>query len=67
MIYQLIKKGKIEMEKVKEFVLNHKNEIIFVSTAVVAYRIGFKTGVKTVDKAITHLVKEAAKYVPEVH
>ncbi len=66
-IYRMYKKGQAHMDKVKDFVVTHKNEIIFVSIGVVAYKIGFRKGFKAAERAVTHLVTEAAKYVPEVH
>ena len=62
-IYQYYKKGKAEMDKIKEFVTTHKNEIILASVAIVAYRIGFKKGMKTTENAVTHLFDEASKVV----
>lgn len=49
------------MDKVKDFVVTHKKEIICVTIGLAIYQIGFKAGFKSAEKAITHLCNEAAK------
>ena len=60
-MYQHYKKGKEKMDKVKNFVVEHKNEIILASVALFSYKIGFKRGFDSAQNAITHLCNEAAK------
>ena len=49
------------MEKVKEWVSNHKKEIIVGAGIIFIYRLGFKHGCQATDKAVSNLFKEAAK------
>ena len=60
-IYQLIKKGKMEMEKVKDFVVKHKKELAFASAAIVIYSLGFNKGFKSAEKGMNYIFEQAAK------
>ena len=48
-------------DKVRQFVSDHKKEIIYVSISVFIYRLGFKRGVKTTEDAVIHFCNEAAQ------
>ena len=65
-IYQMIKKGKMEMEKAKDFVVEHKKEILCAAGLIFVYNLGFKRGYRTAENAVTYFVNEVAKHVPEV-
>lgn len=60
-IYQYYKKGVEEMEKVKQFIEDHKKEIIFVSAIILSYRVGYKTGFGASERAINNVFKQASK------
>ena len=60
-IYQYYKKGKEKMDKVKQFVSDHKKEIIFVTAVVFSYRIGYKSGFNASERAINNIFKQAGK------
>ena len=49
------------IDKFKQFVVDHKKEIIYLSTAVLFYRIGFNKGVKTTENAVIHFCNEISK------
>ena len=48
-------------DKVKQFVVDHKKEIIYVSAGIFIYRLGFRKGVTTTENAVIHFCNEAAK------
>lgn len=54
-------------DKVKQFVVDHKKEIMYVSASIFIYRLGFKRGVKTTENAIVHFCNEAAKATSGVY
>ena len=60
-IYRMYKKGKSEMEKAKNWVMEHKKELAVTAGLIFAYHLGFKNGCQTTDKAVSNLFKEAAK------
>lgn len=49
------------MDKVKDWVMEHKKEIAIGTAIIFAYRLGFKHGCQATDKAVNNLFKEAAK------
>lgn len=61
LLFRNFQKGKAEMEKVKEWVSNHKKEIVVGAGIIFVYRLGFKHGCQATDKAVSNLFKEAAK------
>lgn len=65
-IYRAYKKGKAKMEDIKKFISDHKKEIIFVSSGLIIYHIGFNRGFKTAKNAISHVFDEAARTLPIV-
>lgn len=65
-IYRMYKKGKRTMDKVKEFIKEHKTELMYASAAILIYSIGFRRGIKVSERAVTHLCNEAAKAVSGV-
>ena len=60
-IYQYYKKGKMEMDKVKEFAKKHKNELLVITGVLVGYRIGFKTSQRSIDKIFEAAAKSLSK------
>ena len=42
--YKLYKKGKSEMEKIKEFISTHQNELLVGFGFFISYQFGFKRG-----------------------
>lgn len=60
-IYRMYKKGKHTMDKVKEFVNEHKKELMYAAGIIMIYSLGFRRGVKTSERAIVHFCNEAAK------
>lgn len=63
-VYRMYKKGKMKMEKFKEFVSEHKRELMCVASGVIIYHIGFNRGFKMAKNAITHVFDEAARTLP---
>ena len=64
--YQTYKKGKMKMDDIKDFIKEHKKEIIFVGSGLVIYHVGFNRGFKTAKNAISHVFDEAARTLPIV-
>lgn len=64
--YQTYKKGKMKMDEIKDFIKEHKKEIIFVGSGLVIYHVGFNRGFKTAKNAISHVFDEAARTLPIV-
>ena len=54
-------KGELTMEEVKNFIKNHKKEIILVASGVIIFNIGFRSGYKLSLKAIDRLVTDCVK------
>lgn len=52
------------MEKIKEFVKEHKKEIAIVAGSFIIYRIGFRHGCKASNRAIKNLVHNIATELP---
>lgn len=42
--YKLYKKGRNEMDKIKEFISSHQNEILIGLGCLMSYQFGFKRG-----------------------
>lgn len=59
--YQTYKKGKNDMEKTKDWIVNHNKEIFIAIGIIAAYQIGFKRGFKKGMKFELALVNLATK------
>lgn len=58
--FSLNRKGK-EMEKIKQFVEDHKKEIIVVSAGIIIYSLGFKKGFNSAKEGMNYIFDQAAK------
>ncbi len=54
---QKMKGLKSEMEKIKEFVINHKEELALGAGAYLIYRAGFKAGRRSYLKAMQRTIQ----------
>ena len=52
------------METIKNFVKDHKKEILVVSSGVLIYSIGFKHGFRSAERGMTYIFEEAARTLP---
>lgn len=50
-----------DMDKTRQFIEDHKFELIFAAGVIFAYRLGFKHGYETADNAMTRLINETSK------
>jgi len=55
------------MKDIKDFIKNHKKEIIIVMSGVIIYNIGFRSGYKSAIKAIDRFVLDCAKHIDVTH
>lgn len=62
--YQMYKKGKSEMEKIKEFISENQKTIIFVASGALIYSLGFRKGFKSAKEGMSHVFEEAARTLP---
>ena len=58
-IYRAYKKGKNEMEKAKDWIINHSKEIFVTIGVIASYQIGFKRGFRQGMKFESTLVSLA--------
>lgn len=65
-IYRVYKKGKNEMDKIKDFISNHYKELLIAGGFVLIYKVGYKVGVKETQKTIYKIFDAAGKAL-EVH
>lgn len=48
-------------DKVKQFISDHKKEILFAATGLMIYRIGFRNGFNASERAINNIFDQASK------
>ena len=49
------------MDKIKEFISDHRKELIIGGGLIFAYKLGFNAGCKSTDKAVKKFIKEFNK------
>ena len=55
------------MEKAKQFIKDHKKELIISGGLIFAYKLGFYRGCKATDKAVTAFVNKLIEIVQIEH
>lgn len=60
-VYRIYKKGKKEMDKFKEFLSEHKNEIAGVAACLIVYKIAYGRGWRDYDCAVRHVFSAMRK------
>ena len=59
--YRAYKKGKKHMDKFKDFVTKHKNELLIAGCGLIIYKCGYRTGFKASQKSIDKIFESAAR------
>lgn len=54
-VYRMYKKGKMKMEKFKEFLSEHKNEIAGVAACLIVYKIAYGRGWHDYERVVNNV------------
>lgn len=60
--YRIYKKGKREMDKIKEFVTSHKKEIAMTACGFIIFKIGYEKGWKDYKKVVGNVFNTMKKH-----
>ena len=50
------------MEKVKQFVKDHKKELSVIAAGLIIYRMGYRNGFNASERAINNIFEQASIY-----
>lgn len=51
-VYRMYKKGKREMDKAKEWITEHKKELMYTAAGIIIFRAGYRCGWRTYKKVV---------------
>ena len=54
------------MDKIREFIKKHQNELMIGGGLIFAYNLGFRRGCKCTDRAVTHFVNKLYKLIEDM-
>lgn len=60
--YRMYKKGKREMDKIKEFVSSHKKEIAMTACGFIIFRVGYNSGWNAYKRVVNNVFNTMKKH-----